>query len=144
MICSLNEGKMQSILVVDDDIGACMIMQRMVQLRGFDCDVAYDGDAAVAAASVKKYSLILLDSYMPSKNGWDTAQEILSRRQGSEPQIIGMITTDEPLLRQKCKDAGMRVLLQKPVNRDALNKSIGLCMPVPSDKTRIDVSRTVK
>jgi CheY-like chemotaxis protein len=123
MVCQL------CLLVVDDDIAACLVLQRMVQQLGFDCDIAHDGEDAVKAASAKDYSAILLDSFMPVKNGWDTALDIRALKNGvgdERPVMIGMVSLDSPSLRQNWRMAGMELenLLPKPINRSDLRKTI--------------------
>jgi CheY-like chemotaxis protein len=116
---------MVCLLVVDDDIAACLILQRMVQRLGFDCDIAHDSEEAVRAASEKNYSAILLDSFMPDKNGWETALEIRTLKNGDDgPVMIGMVSLDNPSLRQNWQKAGMEKLLPKPVNRSDLRETI--------------------
>ncbi len=117
---------MVCVLVVDDDIAACLILQRMVQLLGCECDIAHDGEEAVRAASSKKYSAILLDSFMPDQNGWDTALEIRSLKKGNDrPMMIGMVSLNSASFRNEWRTVGMEdQLLSKPVNRSDLHKTI--------------------
>ncbi len=119
------EIEMVCLLVVDDDIAACLILQRMVQRLGFDCDIAHDGEEAVKAASEKNYSAIFLDSFMPDQNGWETALEIRTLKKGDDrPMMIGMVSLDNPSLRQNWRTAGMEKLLPKPINRSDLRETI--------------------
>jgi hypothetical protein len=48
---------MQSILVVDDDIAACMVIERMVRLLGYECDMVHDGADDVLFKAVNRAHL---------------------------------------------------------------------------------------
>ncbi len=119
---------MQSILVVDDDVATCMVIQRMVQLLGYECDMVHDGEDAVKAASSKTYVVILMDSFMPIKNGWDAAQEIKASKKIQEentpPYIVSMMSLDESASRRRWMAAGQDSVLFKPVNRPQLRETI--------------------
>ena len=68
------------ILIVEDDFAARRLMQRYLSIHG-DCDVAVDGNEAVAAfrqaADDKElYDLICLDIMMPNMNGREALKAI--------------------------------------------------------------------
>jgi CheY-like chemotaxis protein len=119
---------MQSILVVDDDVAACMVIRRMVQLFGFECDMVHNGEDALKAAFTKTYSIILMDSFMPIKNGWEAALEIKSlktlQQLNKSPCIVAMMSLDEISSRRGWKAAGLDSVLFKPVNRAQLQETI--------------------
>ena len=64
------------ILVVDDEKALVKGIKFNLQTEGYDVDVAYDGEAAVALARENKYDLIVLDLMMPKKDGLQACQEI--------------------------------------------------------------------
>ena len=121
---------MLPMLIVDDDIGSCLVMQRMVQRLGLDCDIVYDGQQAIRAVSGKRYSVIFLDSFMPIQNGWETALEIqgLSLSSTENPILIGMVSFDQHSLRKKWETAGIEILLSKPINRIDLAAIINIAV----------------
>ncbi len=119
---------MQSILVVDDDIASCLVIQRMVQILGYECDMVHDGEDALKAASRKNYGIILMDSFMPIKDGWDAALEIKSLKkiqiENTSPCIVAMMSPDETSLRRRWMAADPDSFLFKPVNRTQLRETI--------------------
>ena len=130
---------MQSILVVDDDVAACMVIQRMVQVLGYECDMVHDGEDASRAASDKNYVLILMDSFMPLKNGWDAALEIKLTKniqiEKMSPCIVAMLSMDDTLTRRRWMAAGPEGVLVKPVNRAQLRETIcQLLLPRMSER----------
>ena len=64
------------ILVVDDEKTLVKGIKFNLQTEGYDVDVAYDGEAAVALARENRYDLIVLDLMMPKKDGLQACQEI--------------------------------------------------------------------
>ncbi len=118
---------MQSILVVDDDIAACMVIQRMIRLLGYECDIVHDGEDALRAASRKDYGIILMDSFMPVRNGWDAALEIKMKKiqiENTSPCIVAMMSFDETVSRRRWMAANPDSVLFKPVNRAELRETI--------------------
>ncbi len=145
----LSISTMQSILVVDDDIAACMVIQRMVRLLGYECDMAHDGEDALRSASCKNYVVILMDSFMPLKNGWDAALEIklMKRNQleNTSPCIVAMMSLDEALSRRRWMAAGPDSVLFKPVHRAQLRETICLLLqPWISGRLELNVNPMIR
>ena len=55
----------QRILVVDDEIEVCAMLQELLEQAGYQVIVAHRGDAAIALAQSRHPDLILLDVMMP-------------------------------------------------------------------------------
>ena len=105
------------VLVVDDDGTSQLIMKRMVEEMGYNCDVASNGEEAVAAAGRKSYQVIMMDMFMPILNGCDAALSISKKNQTHLPAIVGMVSIDDPDSRRRCLHAGMQVVLCKPIQK---------------------------
>ena len=112
------------VLVVDDDMAACMVLKRMVERLGWSCDIARNGVEAVAACSTNGYHVVFMDIFMPIKNGFEAALEIRNSSANENPHIIGMVSIDDLDIRRKCRDSGMADVLCKPISRIALQQSI--------------------
>jgi CheY-like chemotaxis protein len=116
MLCHPNR-----VLVVDDDCATQLIMKRMIEGFGYECDTASDGQEAVAAASKTNYMAIMMDLFMPVMNGCDAAVSINRlRTKEANPVIVGMISIDEPAARKVCLYSGMQEVICKPIQRAAL------------------------
>ena len=85
------------VLIVDDDVGACMVLQRMLSSLSFNCDFAIDGAEAVRAARRQNYDLIITDMLMPDKSGWDVATEILTQPHDPSFPDFQLTGYDSPL-----------------------------------------------
>ncbi len=75
---------MQSILVVDDDIAACMVIQRMVQLLGFDCDMVPIVGALLG--TLAESGLNLLSSAIQAK-GKEVVENVLGVKISDNPSL---------------------------------------------------------
>ena len=127
-----------NVLVVDDDIAASIVLKRMIESLGMSCDIARDGAEAVEACSTKEYHIVLMDIFMPIKNGFVAAVEI--RKNSTErtrPSIIGMVSIDDVATRWQCRDCGMVDVLCKPVSRINLRQSIASKQSFTGEKSAL-------
>jgi CheY-like chemotaxis protein len=120
-----------AILIADDDLASCLILQKMLTDFGFCCDVVHDGVEAVQAACGKQYDMILLDLYMPVLSGIHAALAIRSLRSRS-PVLIGISSSHDCDEASLCKDAGMSGILVKPFRRELIARLIQTLLPKPA------------
>jgi CheY-like chemotaxis protein len=117
-------------LVVDDDEMICRATQRMFHHLGLDCDIARDGDAAVAAARASRYSVILMDVNMPGLDGPGATRAILTGFAAKPPVIIGMTGGVDEKHHAECLLAGMSTVLTKPVRLEDVSRLVALSRTV--------------
>jgi len=67
---------MKKILIVDDDLQLARLIQRELQARGFDVDIAENGIRALGFLSQMKYSVIILDLWMPELSGVELLEHL--------------------------------------------------------------------
>lgn len=60
----------KKILVVDDERDIVETLKFILEVEGFDCIVAYDGEEALNLAKTKNPDLIILDVMLPKINGY--------------------------------------------------------------------------
>ena len=84
----MEEGKLP-ILIVDDEEPIRDILSRKLELDGYNCDVAADGQEALCKASMKIFALVLLDISMPGLSGL----EVLRRLTADHPDICFIMIT---------------------------------------------------
>ncbi len=81
----MNEEKV-NILLCEDDENLGMLLREYLQTKGYDCDLAPDGEAGYNAFKKEKFDLCVLDVMMPKKDGFELAQDI--REMDKEVPII--------------------------------------------------------
>ena len=67
------------ILLVDDDLQLVSLLRELLESRGYETDVAYDGVEGAEKALQNRYNLIILDLMMPVKDGFEVLREIRAK-----------------------------------------------------------------
>ncbi len=99
------------ILLVDDDVELCELLQEFFLPRGFLVESAHDGRKGLARALGGGHDLVLLDVMMPGLDGFEVLRML--RRQSQVPVImLTARTTQED--RVSGLDAGADDYLPKP------------------------------
>ena len=109
------------VLVVDDNVINQEVGVALLGALGHPCDVAVDGQEAVAMVEQGAYDLILMDMQMPRVDGV-TATRMIRALGGprSRVPIIAMTANAMESDRVRCLEAGMDDFLPKPVDRRRL------------------------
>ncbi len=104
------------VLVVDDNAAFADSFSRLVGRWGHDCQRAYDGPAALAAAEHFRPDLAVLDIGMPGMDGCELARR-LRQLPGLECLVLIAVTgySDEAHRRQ-CDRAGFAFYFVKPAD----------------------------
>ncbi len=84
----------QRILIVDDDRSSCEILSKILKLRGYRVDVAYDGPTALKLLEDESYGLALIDYRMPGMDGVELYRRIREMR----PNLVGVFVTGFPTI----------------------------------------------
>jgi DNA-binding response OmpR family regulator len=67
---------MESILIVDDDISVCNLLQEELTEVGYSVDCVYDGIDVLDYLNSKPVDLMLLDLKMPKKDGFAVLKDL--------------------------------------------------------------------
>lgn len=70
------------ILVVEDEKLLADSIQMLLSQKGFEVEVAYDGETGGDYAKLGIYDLLILDVMMPGKSGYEVAKEIRAMKYG--------------------------------------------------------------
>ncbi|MFN3407922.1 MAG: response regulator [Limisphaerales bacterium] len=117
------------ILVVDDDESSRAVLAEMVEQWEMRPTTVPDAASALAelkaaAAAGQPYALLLVDDEMPQLDGIALVEEV-RRLPAINTGIIMMISAaDSPHMLSRCRQAGLRHCLSKPVGQSELLDSI--------------------
>jgi two-component system, chemotaxis family, chemotaxis protein CheY len=79
---------MSSVLVIDDDPAICLVVQRVLQRRGFEVSTAGDGQSGLQRFAELNPDLVIVDILMPGKEGIATILEM--REAQPDARILAM------------------------------------------------------
>lgn len=68
------------ILIIEDEKLLADTLLAMLQQKGFQVEVAYDGETGKSFAELGVYDLLILDVMMPGLNGYQVAQQVRAKR----------------------------------------------------------------
>jgi len=115
----------KTILVAEDNTDNQELMKAMLELLGYEIDLANDGVEAFEKWKKNRYDLLILDIQMPNMNGYQVAIEIRKLEAGIRHLPILALTAGALSgERNKCLEAGMDDYLTKPMTIDILEKKI--------------------
>lgn len=122
------------ILCVEDNPVNREVLARVLTKLGFVFDVAEDGLQALDMTTRMSYGMVLTDCHMPVMDGWDLTRTIRQREfetgAGFRLPIFALTADAIKGVEQKCFDAGMDGYLTKPLNIEALERTILDTLPV--------------
>lgn len=107
------------ILVVDDNVDAADSLGMLLQVRGDDVRIAYDGVEALEAERAFHPDVVLLDIGMPKISGYEVAKRIRESR-GRGVLIVAITGWGQEEDRLRAREAGFNHHFTKPVNFEVL------------------------
>lgn len=111
-------------LVIDDLLGMRTEMSAMIDMLGYQCDLAESGKKGIALLKNKKYSLIFLDINMPEMNGFEVAESIRNSVGINKQTPIIWISATSPENFSEEQKRNFSGFLEKPVRADKLQIAI--------------------
>jgi CheY-like chemotaxis protein len=129
------------VLVVEDNLINCMVIESLLRRLGLTVSVVHDGQQALAAITAKPAALttppqlVLMDLQMPVLDGYAATQQI---RQWETNQrcprlpIIALTADAFEEDRQRCLAVGMDDFLTKPIAIDTLKQALVKWLPAES------------
>ena len=104
------------VLIVDDDLGTCVTLRKILVGKGYEVGTARSGEAAVAMAKERRYEIILIDMKLPTINGLETYLAIKE----INPEVVALMMT---AYRQEMEE----------LVEEALNNNAYACLHKPLD-----------
>lgn len=107
-------------LIVEDDLDLCRLYQILLKARGFDVEIAHDGDDGFNAARARAPDVILSDIMMPRVTGWDLLGLIRNNARLRETPFL-LLSHHRELVRQlKTANGGADGYLEKSLRPEVV------------------------
>jgi len=110
------------ILVVDDNRDAAESLSILLQLKGHEVRIAYDGENTLQLAADFRPQMVLLDLGMPKMNGYEACRRIRDQAWGAQMTLIAVTGWGQEDDRRKSTAAGFDGHLVKPVDPETLEE----------------------
>ena len=107
---------MAKILIVEDNEMNRDMLSRRLKRKGYEVEVAVDGQQGVEMAAASMPDLVLIDMSLPIKDGWTATRELKSNTATASLKIIALTAHAMDGDRQKAMDAGCDDYDTKPID----------------------------
>ncbi len=100
------------ILIIEDDKALSDSLRHLLEGKGFEVEIACDGETGSEYAMLGVYDLLILDVMMPNMNGYQVARQVRARR--CSTPILMLTAKSELQDRIEGLNAGADYYLTKP------------------------------
>jgi len=104
---------MNHVLLVDDDVELCQLLEEYLVSEGFVVDMAHDGEAALVKLHENDFDAVVLDVMMPKLNGFDTLRQL---REFSQIPVLMLTAKGDDVDSVLGLELGADDYLSKPCN----------------------------
>src|SRR6202047_5316917 len=105
--------RMDHVLVVDDDVELCSLVQEYLTAEGLSLKAVHDGEQGLQQALTGEYALVVLDVMLPGINGFEVLRRIRSM---SKVPVLLLTARGEDVDRIVGLEIGADDYLPKPFN----------------------------
>ena len=112
------------ILVADDEEDVKIVVQLLLEAKGYEIVTAYDGLDAVEQAKTMLPDLILLDIMMPLIDGFEVCQRLKADAQTESIPIVMLSASAQTESKQRAMEAGAIDYIVKPFEPADLERTI--------------------
>src|ERR1700691_4748899 len=105
--------RMDHVLVIDDDVELCSLVQEYLTAEGFSLKAVHDGEQGLQQALTNNYALVVLDVMLPGINGFEVLRRI---RSVSKIPVLLLTARGEDVDRIVGLEIGADDYLPKPFN----------------------------
>jgi len=113
---------MNNILIIDDEIGICLIMSKFLTKNGYQTTTAESGEAAFEELKKQKFDIVLSDFRLEDTDG----REILRRIKNEYPGLIVIIVSGfgDPNLAAELIRMGAYAFINKPIYPNVILETV--------------------
>ena len=128
------------VLVIEDNKTNQDVIQRQIRLLGYQCEIAEDGEAGLAAMRSGRFGIVLSDVHMPKLDGLEMTRQFRAHETNGSPRVPIIAITANALQGEadRCLKAGMDDFLPKPLEMKKLKDMLKRWLPHAA-VNRVDV-----
>ena len=110
------------ILVVDDNPVNQLVAIAALRRAGYRPETATTASEAIQSHALHRFDLIFMDLELPDLDGIEATAEIYRMEEdtGRRTPIVAITGHDHPEVRRRCFEVGMKEILNKPIDLDAM------------------------
>jgi CheY-like chemotaxis protein len=116
----------QRVLVVDDNADLRGFMRELLEIAGYEVDVAENGDQALERMRSRTAHVVITDIFMPDRDGLETIDAV--KREFPQAGIVAIsgdrTTAGDTDYLSVAKIAGAHCALRKPITPEALYDAV--------------------
>src|SRR5690554_1703877 len=131
----------KKILVVDDDVAFCTLLQTFLTKKGFDVTNSFTGKDASDILDKTVFDVVITDIRLPDSDGLEILKRVKEKSFGT--QVILMTGYTDIKTAVNAMKAGAFDYVGKPINPDELLHTINTSLSKKEEKSRV-VSSTQK
>jgi CheY-like chemotaxis protein len=122
---------MSVVLLIEDNADAREALRVLLELDGYDVEVAGDGAQGIEIARAKTPAVALVDIGLPGIDGYEVARR-LRELPGPPSYLVALTGYSDPDDRRRAGEAGFDAHVVKPVDPDELTRLLArLGVPGP-------------
>ena len=114
------------VLIVDDELEVRLFVDRVLRTAGYETTTVADGPAAVEAAKVEKFDLLVTDLMMPEMAGDEVAPRVRAFKRGLK--VLYLTGFSDHLFRDKVQLFEGEAFLDKPCSVQGLLEAVSLLL----------------
>lgn len=111
---------MSKVLIVDDNIQNCDILEDVITIWGYQVFKAYQGKEAIELALKHKPDIILLDVMLPGMNGFEVCNFLKNNFNTKDIIIIMLTVLNDVEDRKRGFKVGANLFISKPIDYEEL------------------------
>ena len=134
----LSVAPAKRILVVDDVVDNLFLLQTVLEVEGYQVEIADSGEAALAKIEQEPPDLLLLDVMMPGMNGFEVVQQMRQNRNLPFIPVILVTGCDRPC---ESEELDIEDFIAKPIDFDKLLWRVGTILAMPNLKAKAIANR---
>jgi signal transduction histidine kinase/DNA-binding response OmpR family regulator len=144
MIVKKPKGLLRSVLVIDDNITNCRLMEGIFEYLNIPCKICFNGPDALAVIknavnNQQVFDLIITDHQMPGMDGITLVKKIKEiLNASSEPFILMLSSLEKTLFQEEAEKIGIDKFLSKPVKLDELNTLLSFLFEKSNTRSNAD------